>query len=65
MGRDGTGDGDVFLEWRGLIDEHVAAAGEEALVGVHELFARDVRSMIALMKGTGCAGSLMYSSKVD
>ena len=41
MGRDGAGDGDIFLKRRGLIDEDVAAAGEEALVGVH-VFARDV-----------------------
>ena len=38
---DGSGDGDVFLKRRGLIDEDVAAAGEEALVGVH-IFARDI-----------------------
>ena len=42
MGRDGAGDGDIFLKRSGLIDEDVAAAGEEALVGVH-IFARERR----------------------
>src|ERR1700727_616164 len=41
MGRDGARDGKVFLKRGGLVDEHVAAAGEEALVGVH-VFAGDV-----------------------
>ena len=41
MGRDGSGDGHILLKGRGLVDEYVAAAGEEALVGVH-VVARDV-----------------------